>query len=158
MPAPLPNAPLINGRRYSYSSIEMNFLAGGFVGRVIDIDEINYTEQLDIAFRQGTSRLPLGSTAGTWVPQEGTFSIGKSTWSIFLLSLAIPNGQWLGKNFVLNVNYNDDGEPNTTDVITARFTGTENAHAYGPDALHVTVKFMPVLPFVTNGIPSVIGF
>ncbi len=155
-PVPLPAAPLINGRRYSYSSIELNFLAGAFIGKVIDIDEINYSEQLDIAFRRGTSRLPLGSTSGVWEPQEGTFSIGKSTFTQFMTNIAAVAGQWLGLNFVMTINYNDEGEPLTTDLITARFTGHENSHAYGPDALHMTVKFMPVIPLVTNGIPSVL--
>ncbi len=156
-PVPLPNAPLINGRRYSYSSIELNFLAGAFVGRIIDVDEINYSEQLDIAFRRGTSKIPLGSTSGMWEPQEGTFSIGKSTWTAFMQNVASVAGQWLGLNFVLNINYNDVGEALTTDVLTARFTGIENAHAYGPDALKATIKFMPVIPIVTNNIPSVLA-
>jgi hypothetical protein len=155
-PIPLPSAPLINGRRYSYSSIEYNFLAGGFAGKVIDIDEITYTEQLDIAFRRGTSRLPLGSTSGVWEPQECTMSMGKSTFTQFIANIAAVAGQWLGVNLLMTVNYNDEGEPLTTDVITARLTGQENSHAYGPDALHVTVKWMPVIPIVTNGIPSVL--
>lgn len=153
----LPTAPLINGRRFSYSSIEMNFLAGVFVGRVIDIDEITYSEQLDIAFRRGTSKIPLGSTSGMWEPQEGSFSIGKSTFAAFMAGVAATSGQWLGQNFILNVNYNDVGESLMTDVLTARFTGQENAHAYGPDALKMTIKFMLVIPIVTNNIPSVLA-
>ncbi len=156
-PVPLPTAPLINGRRYSYSSIEMNFVAGAFIGKVIDIDEINYTEQLDIAFRRGTSKIPLGSTAGVWEPQEGSFSIGKSTFTAFLQNVAAVAGQWLGLNFVLTVNYKDEGEALTSEIITARFTGREDAHAYGPDALHMMIKFMPVIPIVTNNIPSVLA-
>lgn len=155
-PDPLPTAPLINGRRYSFSSIELNFLAGAFVGRVIDVDEINYAEELDFAFRRGTSRLPLGSTAGMWEPQECTLSMGKSTFTKFIAAIAAVAGQWLGVNFVLTVNYNDEGEPLTTDIITGRWKGHENGHAYGPDALKVMVKFMPVIPIVTNGVPSVI--
>lgn len=156
-PVPLPNAPLINGYRYSFSSIELNFLAGAFVGRVIDVDEITYGEQLDIAFRRGTSKIPLGSTSGVWEPQEGSFSIGKSTWTQFMLNIAATAGQWLGLNFVLNINYNDVNEPLTTEVLTGRFTGSENNHAYGPDALKINVKFMLVIPVVTNGIPSVLA-
>jgi hypothetical protein len=153
----LPTAPLINGRRFSYSSIEMNFLAGVFVGRIIDIDEITYSEQLDIGFRRGTSKIPLGSTSGIWEPQEGSFSIGKSTFTAFMAAIAATSGQWLGQNFVLNVNYNDEGEALTTDVLTGRFTGQENAHAHSADALKMTIKFMLVIPVVTNGIPSVLA-
>jgi hypothetical protein len=155
-PDPLPTAPLINGRRYSYSSIELNFLSGAFVGRVIDCDEINYAEELDFAFRRGTSRLPLGSTAGMWEPQEGSLSMGKSTFTKFIAAIAATSGQWLGTNFVLTVNYNDEGESLTSEVLTGRWKGHENGHAYGPDALKVMVKFMLVMPIVTNTIPSVI--
>lgn len=155
-PDPLPTAPLINGRRYSYSSIELNFLSGAFVGRVIDIDEINYAEELDFAFRRGTSRLPLGSTSGMWEPQECSLSMGKSTHTKFIAAIAATAGQWLGVNFVLTVNYNDEGEPLTSDVITGRWKGHENGHGYGPDALKVMIKFMMVVPMTTNGIPSVI--
>lgn len=150
--APLPAAPLINGRRYSYSSMEFNFIAGTFIGRVVDIDEINYSEKLTIGYRRGTSKIPLGSTVGVWEPQEGSLSIGKSTWTQLIANM----GPWLGINFVLNVNYNDQGEPLTTEVITGRFTGQANENAYGPDALHTTITFEQQLPTVTNNVPSLL--
>lgn len=155
-PVPLPPSSLINGRRYSYSSIEISMLTGGFAGKVIDIDELNYAEELDFAFRRGTSKLPLGSTAGTWEPQECSMSMGKSTFTQWITNIAALNGYWLGVNLLMTINYNDEGEPLTTDVITARISGHENGHAYGPDALHVLVKWKPVIPIVTNGIPSVL--
>lgn len=146
-------APLINGRRYSYSSIEYTLQAGVFAGTVIDIDEISYSEQLDIAFRNGTSKIPLGSTAGVWQPQECTLSMGKSTFTQFM---ALVGPGWLGSNLLLMANYNDEGEPLTSDLITSRITGHSNEHSYGPDPLKVTLKFMTVIPIISNGVPSVL--
>src|SRR5258707_865476 len=108
--APSP-ATLINGRRYSYSSIEMSIIAGTNVGVNVDIDEIDYSEELDFAFRYGTSRLPLGSTAGVWTPQECTMSMGKSKFTDFVSKLG-PS--WLGANMLMTVSYNDEGEPLTS--------------------------------------------
>lgn len=149
----MPSAPLINGRRYSYSSIEYALQAGAFAGIIIDIDEISYSEQLDIDFRRGTSKIPLGSTAGVWQPQECTMSMGKSKAEEFTASI----GQgWLGSNLILTINYNDVGESLATDIITSRITGIEDAHTYGPEALKTVIKFMPVIPIIRNGIASVI--
>lgn len=149
----MPNAPLINGRRYSYSSIEISMQSGTAAGIQIDIDEITYSEQLDIAFRRGTSKIPLGSTAGVWEPQEGTISMGKSAFGEFV-ARALPG--WMGSNLLIAINYNDEGEGLQTDLITARIVGMENSHSYGPDALHTILKFIPVIPIIHNGIPSVL--
>lgn len=146
-------APLINGRRFSYSSIEIVLTGPGGPSVEADINEISYSESLEIEYRRGTSRIPLGSTAGMWEPQECSFSMGKSSAMAFLAKLG-PG--WLGINLLLLINYQDEGEPLVSDDITARLLGHEDAHTYGPEALHTVIKFKPVIPIVRNGFPSVL--
>ena len=150
MPSP---APLINGRRFSYASIEITVTGPTGPEVFADIDEITYSESLEIEFRRGTSRIPLGSTSGVWTPQEGSMSMGKSTAAQFIASLG-PG--WLGINLLLLIAFQDEGEPLCTDALTVRMLGLEDAHATGPEALHQVLKFIPVLPLVRTGVPSVL--
>lgn len=148
-------APLINGRRYSYASIELALKLGATSqSLVIDVDEINYSEALTIAFKQGTARVPIGSTSGVWESQEGSLVIGKSSMQD-LINTTGPG--WLGINMVMLVSYFDIGEPLTVDTIVGRLTKLEDAQTYGPDALKSTLSFMPITPILRNGISSMLN-
>lgn len=150
MPSP---APLINGRRFSFASIEITIIGPTGPEVFADIDEITYSESLEIEFRRGTSRIPLGSTSGVWTPQEGSLSMGKSSAAQFLAQLG-PG--YLGINLLFLISFQDVGEPLCTDELTLRLLGRENGHATGPEALHEVLKFIPVVPLVCNGVPSVL--
>jgi hypothetical protein len=146
-------APLINGRRFSFASIEITLTGPTGPEVFADIDEISYSEDLEFEFRRGTSKIPLGSTSGVWTPQEGSMSMGKSTASQFLAQLG-PG--WLGINLLILIAFQDEGEPLCTDALTVRLKGPEDTHATGPEALKQVIKFMPVIPIVRNGVPSVL--
>jgi hypothetical protein len=150
----MPVGPLIAGRRYSYSSIEIMAMVGPRpLGVFIDVDDISYSESLEFAFRRGTSRVPIGSTAGMYNPQEGSMQMGKSTFQSMITQIG-PG--WMGINITLNVAYFDVGETLTLDTILCRLTGVEDAHAYGPEALVSVVKFMPLVPILRNGVSSML--
>jgi hypothetical protein len=130
--------PLINGRRYSYASIEVSILRPDGSSEIfIDIDSLNYSEALDIAFARGTARGPIGWTAGTYEAADTTMSMGKSSFQTGIVD-NIGDG-WLGSNLQITAKYSDDGEPLTTDVITCRIAGAADDYSDGPDDLKTEV-------------------
>lgn len=149
------SAPLINGRRFSFSSIELTAsVAGSAAELFIDVDDISYSESLEIAFRRGTSRMPIGWTAGTYNPGEASLNMGKSTFQIGIVESIGPG--WLGANLAVLVKYGDIGEVPIVDSLVTRIIGVEDAHASGPDALIVAVKLQPFM-IVRNGIIPVLN-
>lgn len=148
-------APLINGRRLSFASIE-TFMKVGLTSQEIfvDIDDISYSESLVIAFKQGTARIPIGSTSGVWESQECSIQLGKS--SLNMLMLKTGPG-YLGINMLFNVSFADQGEPICWDTIIGRITGIEDGHAAGPEALVSRLKFMPTTPILRNGVPGMLN-
>ncbi len=147
-------APLINGHRYSYASIEIAAQIGATNTELFtDVSGISYNESLDVSFMQGTSRQPIGWTAGNYKPGDAALEMGKSTFTQMVLQTG-PG--WLGINLLLLVSYADIGEIVTVDTIIARIVGAEDAHDYGPDALKTTVKLLP-FTILRNGIPSMLN-
>lgn len=147
--------PLINGRRFSYASIELAMAIGATkAGIFVDVEEITYSESLEIGFKDGTARIPVGHTSGKWVPQEASLVMGKGEWNKLVTQVG-PG--WLGINLIATVAYADIGELLAVDTVFAVITGAENAHTSTPDALKVAVKLMPTSPMLTNGIPSMLN-
>lgn len=148
-------APLINGRRFSFASIE-TFMKIGLTSQeiFIDLDDISYSESLVISYKQGTSRVPIGSTSGVWEPQECSVQMGKSS----LNKLVLKTGPgYLGINMLFNVSFADFGEIICWDTIIGRITGIEDGFQAGPDALSSRLKFMPTTPILRNGIPGMLN-
>jgi hypothetical protein len=137
------NPLLINGRRYSFASLEFSILKPSGASEIfIDIDSISYEHSLTIEFVPGTSQAPVGWTSGVYEPKDGSFSLAKSSFTRLVQD--IGNG-WMGANVKFVLNYADEGEPLTTDTIIARLSGVGNDHSAGPSALKVTVAFKPIL-------------
>ncbi len=151
----MPIAPLINGRRFSFASIEIAAKIGATSQELfLDVDDISYSESLVIAFKQGTARVPVGVTSGVWESQECSIVMGKSTFQD-MVNTTGPG--WLGINLLMVLNYADIGEPLVTDTIIGMITGCEDAHTYGPDALKTSLKFNPLTPILRNGISSMLN-
>jgi hypothetical protein len=147
--------PLINGRRFSYASIELSMILGATKAAIFaDVEEINYSERLEVAFKEGTARIPLGNTSGKWTPQEGNLVMGKSTFNQMVQQIG-PG--WLGINLLMTVAYSDIGEALAVDTVVARLVGHENAHSSTPDALKVSVALMPIAPMLVNGVLSMLN-
>lgn len=146
-------APLINGRRYSFSSIEVAMtVLGGSSELFLDISEINYSEVLNVSMVNGTSRNPIGWTSGMYEPQQGSIVIGKSSFQEMIQKIG-PG--WLGVNLVIAISYQDIGEILTVDTLACRLVGVEDSHSYGPDALTTTLTILPF--YITrNGLPPTI--
>lgn len=137
------NPLLINGRRYSFASLEFNVLKPSGASEIfIDIDAISYSHSLAIEFVPGTSQAPVGWTSGVYEPQDGSFSLAKSSFTRLVQD--IGNG-WMGANVKFVLNYADEGEPLTTDTVIARLSGSSNDHSAGPGHLKVEVTFKSIL-------------
>jgi len=141
--------PLINGRRYSYASIEISITRGDAKTEIfVDISEINYADNLEVGDIEGTSRMFVGFTSGVYRPENTTFNIAKSSGQ--KLIDAIGDG-WLGSNVSMSVKYADHGEPLNVDDITGMIIGISDGHSSGPDGLQQTVT-LKTFKIVRNGI------
>lgn len=122
----------LNGRRYSHSSLEITILRQNKTSEIfIDIDSIDYGEELDIALVRGTNRGMIGWTAGDYTADDATLSMGKSTFQFGIVT-AIGNG-WLGTDISVTISYNDVGEPLTTDVLKGRILSAKDSSTAGPE-------------------------
>jgi hypothetical protein len=151
---PLPTAPLINGYRYSWASIELSVQSLTNKPQVfVDIQSLDWSETLEIAFMRGTSRAPIGWTSGQYTPEDLSLKLGKSSFSQMITQMG-PG--WLGLNILLAVTYADIGEPLTVDGFNCRIAGRADSNQQGPDPLTTTVKLKPI-QITTNGIPSLLN-
>lgn len=147
-------APLINGRRFSYSSIEIvTSTILNPLGTLIDCDAVDYEDALDIQFRRGTSRVPIGWTSGTYEASDSTLQLGKSACAALLSSIG-PG--YMGINLNVLVSYSDIGEPLVVDTLIARIAGIKDGHAYSADALTSVVK-LKTFYILRNGIPPTLN-
>lgn len=149
------SAPLINGRHYSYSSIEAAIIfADGSRETFIDITELSYSDALNISFVQGTNRAPIGWTAGMYEPGDSSMTVTKSSFQTGIVE-KIGAG-WLGANITIVAKYADEGMPLTTDELTSRIAGAEDSHSFGPDNLNVKVALKTIL-IKRNGITPLLN-
>lgn len=129
----------LNGRRFSYCSLEITlFKKNVNVSEIfIDIDSLDYGDQLNMEFVRGTNRGPIGITAGDYEADDTNFSMGKSTFTKGIVE-GIGEG-WLGSELGITIAYNDDGEPLCTDRIRCFIAGGKDAPTSGPEGLKVKV-------------------
>jgi len=153
----MPNAPvalpLVNGRRYQFSSIELSVLKPNGSSEIfIEINAINYADSLDIAFVRGTNQAPIGWTDGEYEADDTTITFYKS--ALQRLIDAVGSG-YLGANFVITVKYSANGEPLTTDVINCRLSGLKDNPAQGNEAIAVEATFKTLYITRNNNTPLV---
>jgi hypothetical protein len=147
-------APLINGYRFSFASLEITAQIGATDTELfIDVDDIGYEESLEIEYRYGTSRQPIGWTSGTYTPGEGVLQMGKSTFQQMVQKVG-PG--WLGILITMNASYADIGEPLTVDTVIGRISGAADSHQQGPGALVTNVK-LKLFTILRNGIPAMLN-
>lgn len=129
----------INGRYYSFTSIEMSLIKPDGKSEIfIEISDLNYSDVLNIELMKGSARRAYGVTAGEYEPGDVSFSLAKSVFQKGLVE-AIGDG-WLGANLQVVAKYNDVGEPLTVDTVQCIITGAEDAHSSGSTGLVVKVS------------------
>ncbi len=132
---------LINGRRFSHASIETSITGiKGSSEIFLDIQEVSYSDALEVSFVYGTNQAPLGSTKGKYEPGEASLKMGKS--SVQRLIAKLGDG-WLGSNLRVVVKYSDEGESQCVDEFLGPITGLEDSSSAGPEAVQPTLKVKP---------------
>ncbi len=127
--------PLINGFRYSWSSIEVNI---GGVGIVNDsISELSYSETIErTKLKKSGSPLNNGRTRGTY-DAEGSITMAKDKFQEMIAKLG---DGWGEKEFEISVSYRDTNNPLTNDVLEAcLFDGADVSASEGSDPVMVTL-------------------
>lgn len=143
------SAPLINGRRFSYTSTEIAITTIGKPFTIYnDIIEASYSERLAMELVHGTSRSPIGWTAGTYEPGEASLTIGKSSFQDLIQSIGIG---WLGINIQATLIFSEIGEKPCTDTLIGRIIGAEDTMSYGPAPL-ATKLTIGLFSIARNGI------
>lgn len=131
------NLPLINGRRYSFASLELAIMRPTGPAEIfIDIRSISYSDSLEITKVRGTSQMPIGWTAGQYEAGDTEIVMGKSSFQTLIGK--IGHG-WLGANLIINAKYADVGEPLTVDTLNCRISGASDSPANGAEELNVTL-------------------
>lgn len=149
------STPLINGRRFSFSSIEIALSApGGSPELFVDVDDISYSEALEFEFKRGASQQPLGWTAGQYTPGDCTIQMGKGTFNEGIVQGIGPG--WMGVNLALLIAYAEVGEVPIVDSMVARIKNVEDAGSAGPAALVTVVTLQPFM-IIRNGVLPVLN-
>jgi hypothetical protein len=146
---------LVNGRDFSYASLEISLLRRGRSSEIfVKIDEVSYSDALEIAFVRGTNRGPLGCTAGVYTPGDASLSMAKADFQTGIVE-GIGDG-WLGSNLLVLVKYADEGESVITDRLNCRIVGADDSHSHGADNLKTKLGLKPIT-IERNGIKPVKG-
>ncbi len=120
--------PLINGFKYSFSSIEVDI--GGEI--FTDIQALDYSDTVSRAKLRGANAVPLGITRGDYEAVM-SFTLSKRGAKDFR---ALLGPGFKEKFFDVTTTYTEKEEGTTTDkVIGCLIIGNENSHSPGPDAL-----------------------
>lgn len=131
--------PLVNGKAYDYSNIEMPL---PFVGLVKAITEINYSDTIDKGQLRGLAPHNLAWTDGQY-DAEGSFIVEKQFHTAFIQAAcaAAPGGDIRKYEFSIPVIYGNFGMPLITDkLVGCVIMGNEQGNSQGTDAIVVSVS------------------
>lgn len=132
MAAPL--VPLINGRRYSWASIEVKV-----AGRILTgITEVSYKNTVEREGVRGAGRQKLGTTEGDLDSEASMTLLAEDYYA--LLDLLAPNKVGaFDKQFTVVVSYTAPNNATITDTIVgASLKEGDHSHSRGTEALTVT--------------------
>ena len=136
--------PLINGRRYDFSSI--TFLANG--QPIVGITEINYKQELKPGELYGTLPQKIGATRGQLKP-TASFTMFELEYNALITALCTLNGTtgagYMEVRFDIQVQKQDGFGSNLGTLITdilrgCKLVSADRAYKSGPDPLQVKVE------------------
>lgn len=122
--------PIVNGRRYDHTSIELAVNGLPIIGR--SPKSVAYRESKKIGIVRGFASLPLGTTRGDY-EGSGSLEIPKEEFDLFLLGITQGgvNG-YLDAKFELSVSYADFLAPLQTDHLNGcQITDIDETHGGG---------------------------
>lgn len=142
MATPIPY-PLVNGKRYSFTSIE--FLFGTIP--LIGIKSLNYGSSLEPGKVYGTNANKIGRTEGQ-ADHTCDAEVYLLEWNAFLAVVGptgILTGGFGAVVFPIVVNYAEAGMPVITDIIDGcRITKVDHSNQTGSDASTVKLTIDPM--------------
>ena len=140
-------SPNINGREYSWASIEIRTDGEA---PIVGCVAIKYGDGVEEGMVYGASRQPIGRTRGKYKPEDSSVTLLESA---FRQVSSVPG--WMDRIRTITVQYSEPGMPTHTDVIEgARFLGAEGGGEEGTDALKREVK-MSFLKLKRNGVYAI---
>jgi hypothetical protein len=151
--------PLIDGVRYSWSSIIVNIGADQFLG----CKSININEKVEPQKIHGTNQAMIGATAGQYdADGDCEFYQQEADAIVDALNARAANNVkgkgWMNAPLTVQVQYFDDGQPLRTKKLSVRFTSRTQGGSEGGEALtsKFTMFFLaPVIDSGTSGPPVV---
>ncbi len=144
--------PLINGLRYSWSSIAISIKqAGGGALTFLGFKSINFNEKVDPAKIHGTNQNILGSTAGMY-DADGDFEMYQLESD--LLVDALGSG-WANKAVTITAQYIDDQQPTRTKILTVRLVARTQGGSEGAEAMTSKFTMFFLAPIEDNGVTMV---
>jgi hypothetical protein len=141
--------PLINGHRYSYSSIE--FGQNGVTIR--GISSIDYGDELTPGKIRGTGPNPIGRTRGEY-DGDAEIEMYRLEWENFRQSLGNNGVGFMETAFQIGCTYGEANQPVVTDTMEGcRVAKVRTGGQEGTDATKVklTINLMRILH---NGVPA----
>lgn len=146
--------PLINGVRYSWSSVVVSVGPAQFIG----VKSVNFNEKLDPATIHGTGQNILGTTAGMYSADgDIEFYQAESDLLVACLQLsAVPvagvsKGGWGNVPVTVAVQYIDDQQPTTTKTLTVRLVGRTQGGSEGAESLTSKFTMLFLAPVISDG-------
>lgn len=128
--------PLINGVRFTWSSIKVNVGAVQYLG----CKSVNINEKGDAAKMHGTTQTILGAGAPMY-DADGDMEFYQQEGDVLLQAVAALPGKpgWMNKPLTVTVQYIDEGQPLTTVKMLVRLAGRTVGGSEGTELL--TTKF-----------------
>lgn len=145
--------PLIDGHRYSFSSVELRVAGRIYTG----VTEISYSVSQEPGIVRGTGARPIGRTRGEYTA-EGSLTMLKSDYYDLIQALSLRAEGYLEASFDVVVTFSELFEPPICDVLRGcRITREEDSHSTGGEALTVSLT-LSVMEIIRNGAPAVSPF
>ncbi len=139
--------PLINGNRYTWSSIKINVGAQQYEG----VKSINFNEKVDRQKIHGTGQNIIGAGAGMY-DADGDLEVYQQEADAIVDSLG--NG-WGNKTLTITVQYIDDMQPTRTKILTCSLSGRTQGGSEGNEVLTSKFTLFFLAPISDNGITMV---
>jgi hypothetical protein len=135
--------PLVNGKRYDFSSITLQLPNGKMLG----FKEVTYSVKLEPGEVRGAHPQILGRTRGNYTA-EGSLTVFRQ--EADEIRTALGDG-YMEKEFDITVTYGEDGQPTVTDILKAcRIVNDDASRSQGQDPLEEKLD-LSILSVRKNG-------
>ena len=139
--------PLIQGNRYSWSSVRVNIGNQQYLG----VKSINFNEKVDPQKIHGTGQNIIGATAGMY-DADGDIEVYQQEADEIITVLGVG---WGNKPLTVTVQYEDDGQPSVTKTLIVRFTSRTQGGSESGEAMTSKFTMFFLAPIDNNGITMV---